>query len=224
MCGRYSQKHTPQQIAERFEIIDPEFYFEPHYNIAPSQIAPIIIAQEHRRIVACKWGLVPFWATDPSIGNRTINARAETLIHKPAFKYAIVKRRCLIPADGFYEWQKQEKGPSQPFHIRRPDRGLFAFAGLWAGWTSPEGEQLRTFTIITVEPNDKIRPVHDRMPAILKPEYEAMWLDPSIREPLQVIPLLQSYPDAEIEMYRISRAVNKPENDDPALIEPLIED
>jgi putative SOS response-associated peptidase YedK len=224
MCGRYSQQHTPQQIAERFEVIDPEYQFDAHYNIAPSQTVPIIIAQPKRRLVACKWGLVPFWAKDPSIGNRTINAKAETLIGKPAFKYAIVKRRCLVPADGFYEWQKQDKGPSKPFYITRPDRGLFAFAGLWEGWTSPEGEQLRTFTIITVEPNEKIRPIHDRMPAILKREYEAMWLDPSIREPLHIVPLLQPYPDEDIAMYRVSTSVNKPENDDPSLILPLSED
>ena len=221
MCGRYSQQHTAEEIAERFEIIDPEFSFPPRYNIAPSQIVPIIIAQEQRRLVGCKWGLVPFWAKDPSIANRTINAKSETLAQKPAFKYAVVKRRCLIPADGFYEWQKQPKGPGQPFYIRRPDHGLFAFAGLWEGWTSPEGERLRTFTIITVEPNETIRPIHDRMPAIIQPEAEAMWLDSSIQDPIHVLPLLQPYPETDLEMFRVSRAVNYPATDEPSLIEPL---
>ncbi|MEP7270464.1 MAG: SOS response-associated peptidase [Acidobacteriota bacterium] len=222
MCGRYSQQHTSEQIARRFEIMDSEYDAEARYNIAPSQIAPIIIAQMQRRLVGCKWGLVPFWAKDASIGNRMINAKAETLAEKPAFKYAISKRRCLIPADGLYEWKKQAKGPSQPFYLRRRDRGLFAFAGLWEGWTSPEGEKLRTFTIITVEPNDLVSPVHNRMAAILKPEHERLWLDPSIREPADVVPLLAPYPSDELEMFPVSRSVNSPALDQLSLIEPLV--
>lgn len=223
MCGRYSQQHTPEEIAERFEIVDPEFSLPPRYNIAPSQVVPIIVNQTRRRLVGCKWGLVPFWAKDPSIGNRMINARAESLFDKPAFKYALVKRRCLIPADGFYEWKKAAKGPGQPFYIRRRDHGLFAFAGLWEGWTSPEGEKLRTFTVITVEPNNLLRPVHDRMPAIISPQDEKMWLDPTVRIPADAISLLQPYPVDELEMYPISRAVNSPNTDDPSIIEPLPE-
>lgn len=222
MCGRYSLQHTPEQIAERFEVIESTFQVEPRYNIAPSQTLAVVGATPNgRKLAGRKWGLVPFWAADPSVGNRMINAKAETLAEKPAFKYAIAKRRCLIPADGFYEWQKRKDGPNQPFYIRRRDRGLFAFAGLWEYWVSPEGEELRSCTIITVDPNELLRPLHDRMPAILAREHEAMWLDPSIKDPAVVRPLLDSYPGDELEFYPVARSVNSPAIDAPSLIEPL---
>lgn len=221
MCGRYSQQHTPEQIAERFEVVESDYLFEPRYNIAPTQIVPVVTAQRVRRLVGFRWGLVPFWATDPAIGNRMINAKAETLDEKPAFKYALSERRCLIPADGFYEWQKRPKGPSQPLYVCRRDRELFAFAGLWERWKSPQGERLLTCTIITVEPNELIKSVHHRMAAILTREAEDLWLDTSIQDPARVLALLSPYPSDELEMYSVSRAVNTPANEDPSLIEPL---
>ncbi|HYE74962.1 MAG TPA: SOS response-associated peptidase, partial [Blastocatellia bacterium] len=177
MCGRFTLHHTEDEIIERFAIAEVETDIGPRYNIAPSQNIAAIIEHEHCTLKAFKWGLVPSWAKDPTIGHRMINARAETLAEKPSYKQALAKRRCLIPADGFYEWKKA-KGGNQPYHIRRRDGELFAFAGLWETWKDENGEKLETCTIITTEPNELMSTIHDRMPVILKPEHEELWLDP----------------------------------------------
>ena len=218
MCGRFSRHHKPDEIAERFDVELIDFDFDPRYNIAPSQISPVIAFQSERKMMAAKWGLVPFWAKDPAIGNKLINARAETLAEKPSFKNALAKRRCLIPADGFYEWQKKSKGPSQPYFVRLNGGGLFAFAGLWELWKNPEGGMLQTFTIITTEPNELIKTFHHRMAVILKPEDEGAWIDPenSVND---VLPLLKPYPAEGMEAYMVSRAINSPSTDNEALIE-----
>ena len=218
MCGRFSRHHKPDEIAERFDVELIDFDFDPRYNIAPSQISPVIAFQSERKMMAAKWGLVPFWAKDPAIGNKLINARAETLAEKPSFKNALAKRRCLIPADGFYEWQKKSKGPSQPYFVRLNGGGLFAFAGLWELWKNPEGGMLQTFTIITTEPNELIKTFHHRMAVILKPEDEGEWIDPenSVNE---VLRLLKPYPAEGMEAYMVSRAINSPSTDNEALIE-----
>ncbi|MBK7598239.1 MAG: SOS response-associated peptidase [Acidobacteria bacterium] len=218
MCGRFSRHHKPDEIAERFDVELIDFDFDPRYNIAPSQISPVIAFQSQRKMMAAKWGLVPFWAKDPAIGNKLINARAETLAEKPSFKNALAKRRCLIPADGFYEWQKKSKGPSQPYYVRLNGGGLFAFAGLWEAWKNPEGGMLQTFTIITTEPNELIKTFHHRMAVILKPEDEGAWIDPenSVND---VLPLLKPYPAEGMEAYMVSRAINSPSTDNEALIE-----
>ena len=218
MCGRFSRHHKPDEIAERFDVELIDFDFDPRYNIAPSQISPVIAFQSERKMMAAKWGLVPFWAKDPAIGNKLINARAETLAEKPSFKNALAKRRCLIPADGFYEWQKKSKGPSQPYYVRLNGGGLFAFAGLWELWKNPEGGMLQTFTIITTEPNELIKTFHHRMAVILKPEDEGAWIDPenSVNE---VLRLLKPYPAEGMEAYMVSRAINSPSTDNEALIE-----
>lgn len=224
MCGRFTQHHTPEEVAERFEIETTDYLFEPRYNIAPTQpIAAVVFQGGGRRLAAFKWGLVPFWAKDPAISSRMINAKAETLAEKPSFKHAFARRRCLIPADGFYEWQKKGKGPSRPLYIRRRDCGLFAFAGLWEEWSTPDGDHLQTCTIITVEPNELIGEVHHRMAAILRPEDEAIWLDPR-RTPPELEALLRPYPSEELEMYEVSRAVNSPAIDAPSLIRRTTED
>jgi len=222
MCGRYTQHHTAHEMAERFDVAEAAYQIAPRYNIAPTQTVPVIVQKGERQLVGLKWGLVPFWAKDPSIASSLINAKAETLAEKPSFKHALVKRRCLIPADGFYEWQKQGKKPSQPLYIRRKDGGLFAFAGLWEEWRSPDGSLLRTCTIITVEPNDLMAPIHHRMAAILKPEHEALWLDPAAREGRLLLPLLRPYPDDDLEAVPVSRAVNSPAQEGPSLIQPLL--
>jgi putative SOS response-associated peptidase YedK len=218
MCGRFSRHHKPDEIAERFDVELIDFDFDPRYNIAPSQISPVIAFQSERKMMAAKWGLVPFWAKDPAIGNKLINARAETLAEKPSFKNALAKRRCLIPADGFYEWQKKNKGPSQPYYVRLNGGGLFAFAGLWELWKNPEGGMLQTFTIITTEPNELIKTIHHRMAVILKPEDEGAWIDPenSVND---VLRLLKPYPAEGMEAYMVSRAINSPSTDNEALIE-----
>ncbi len=221
MCGRFTLHHSTEEVAQRFEVAHIEFTNNQRFNIAPSQIVAAVVQREARELVGLKWGLVPFWAKDPSIGNRMINAKAETLAEKPSFKKPFRKQRCLIPADGFYEWQKRGKGPSQPIYFRRQDRGLFAFAGLWEEWNRPGEEPLRTCTIITVEPNELVSQYHHRMAAILRPEDEALWLDPTISHTEELVQLLKPYPDDELEAYPVSRAVNAPSFDDPACIRPI---
>jgi putative SOS response-associated peptidase YedK len=220
MCGRYTLHHKPEEIEERFDVEADEELVAPRYNIAPSQIIPTIVHADSREIIGCKWGLIPFWAKDPKIGNNLINAKAETLAEKPSFKHALAKRRCLIPADGFYEWLKRGKAPSQPMHIRLRDGGLFAFAGLWEEWKSPEGEPLRTCTIITVEPNEMVAKIHNRMPAILTTDEEAAWIDPKSKV-ADLLLMLRPYPTDEMEAIPVSRAVNRPSFDDAACIAPI---
>ncbi len=219
MCGRFTLTQPAEAVAQRFGAQMILFEFGSRYNIAPSQPVAVVLQNGERRIEACRWGLVPFWAKEPDIGNRLINARAETLAEKPAFKYSLTRRRCLIPADGFYEWRK-EGNRRIPVYIRRRDGGLFAFAGLWDEWQSPDGSPLRTCTIITTEPNALVATIHNRMPAILLPEQESQWLDTSLKEPSRLLALLQPYPAEELEAYAVSTRVNNPGNDDPLCIQP----
>lgn len=221
MCGRFTLHHTENEVIARFAVAEVAATFEPRYNIAPAQHVAAVVEHDHRTLVSLKWGLVPSWAKDPTIGHRLINARAETLAEKPSYKQALAKRRCLIPADGFYEWKKRPGG-SQPYYVRRRDGELFAFAGLWEEWRDEQGRPLQTCTIITVEPNDLMAKIHDRMPAILKPEHEALWLDPKASYAPALTQLLRSYPDNELEAYPVSRAVNSPAHDEPSYIEPLV--
>ena len=220
MCGRFTRHHKPEEIAERFGVDPIEEAATARYNIAPSQIVPVIRQLDVREMIACKWGLVPFWAKDPSIGNKMINAKAETLAEKPSFKQALAKRRCLVPADGFYEWQKKGKEPSLPIYVRLRGGGLFAFAGLWEEWKPPDGPAIRSFTIITVEPNELISKFHHRMAAVLKPEEESEWLNPK-NDVADVVKLLKPYPAEEMEAFAVSRAVNSPSFDDPSCILPV---
>lgn len=198
-----------------------EEFLAPRYNIAPSQIVPVIrrlqSSDNLRELAGCKWGLIPFWAKDPKIGNKLINAKAETISEKPSFKHAFAKRRCLIPADGFFEWRKRGKEPSQPIYVRRRDDGLFAFAGLWEVWRTPEGETLETCAIITVEPNELISKIHDRMAAILNPDGEAAWIDPRSKVD-DLLRLLAPYESDDLEAIPVSRTVNSPAHDSPACI------
>lgn len=219
MCGRFTQHHTIDEIIERFEVAVVEYEAEPSYNIAPTQTVSAIVQNHEREMVALQWGLIPFWAKDAKIASQLINARAETLAEKPSFKHALAKRRCLLVADGFYEWKKQ-KGGNQPYYIRRRDGGLFAFAGLWEEWKSPEGELRQTCTIITTEPNELMSTLHHRMPVILKPKHEAEWLDPAAHYVPALTQLLQTYPDGELEAIPVSRAVNSPAQNGPLLIQP----
>jgi putative SOS response-associated peptidase YedK len=219
MCGRFTLHHAENEIIARFAVAEVAAQVGPRYNIAPSQNVAAVIEHPHRQLVTFKWGLVPSWAKDPSISSRMINARAETLAEKPSYRQALAKRRCLIPADGFYEWKKM-KGGSQPFHIRRRDGGLFAFAGLWERWEGGDGEPLETCTLITVEPNELMAKIHDRMPAILKPEHEELWLDAKASYAPALTQLLRSYPDEELEAFPVARAVNSPAYEGPSCVEP----
>ena len=220
MCGRFTLHHTTQETVERFEVEQATIEFEPRYNIAPSQPVAVVLQQEERSLEAFKWGLVPFWAKDPKIGNRMINARSETLAEKPAYKTALKRRRCLIPASGFYEWKKEGEA-RVPTYIHLNDSRIFSLAGLWEEWQAPDGETLHSCTIITTQANDFMAPIHHRMPVIFEPEQERAWLDPALQDPDELIDLLQSCPDQELATHPVSRQVNVPTFDDPACIQPL---
>jgi putative SOS response-associated peptidase YedK len=214
MCGRYTLHHSVEEIAARFNVANVAFEAEPRYNIAPTQTIAAITGDGERNLRGFGWGLVPFWAKDPQIGNRMINARAETIAEKPAYKHALARRRCLIPADGFYEWMRTG-AQRTPMYIRFRDERLFAFAGIWERWSDPAGADLYTCSIVTVEPNHIVAPIHNRMPAILAPEDEEAWLEPT-RGAGDVLPLLRPHPPDEMEAFPVSRRVNSPSFDDPA--------
>ena len=222
MCGRFSQTASPEVMAQQFELIDPPL-FNPRYNIAPSQpVVAIRIEPDTttRRLVQLRWGLIPSWAKDTKIGNQCINAKAETVAEKPAFRAAFKNRRCLVIATGFYEWQRQ--GPvKQPMWIGLRSKQPFAFAGLWEHWTPAEGDSLETCTIITTEPNDLMASIHNRMPVILAPTSYDQWLDPTFQhiEPLKA--LLRPYLSEELTAYPVSTLVNNPRHDAPQRLEPV---
>ena len=184
MCGRYTLTTDLKQVAKRFDAAADEIpSVAPRYNIAPTQNVIAVSDDGKRTIKQMRWGLIPSWAKDSAIGNRMINARAETLAEKPAFRSALKKRRCIIPADGFFEWKKLGK-LKQPFRIVLKNREPFGFAGLWEHWKSPDGEEILSCTIITTEANELLKAVHERMPVILDREAEAVWLDPKVQEPV----------------------------------------
>ncbi len=217
MCGRFTQQHTMREVAERFRAVRVEFEYSPRYNIAPSQ--SVLAIRGDRRPVDLKWGLVPKWSKDPAKGPRPINARAETLSEKPMFRSALKSRRCLIPADGFYEWRK-DPGGKQPMFIRLRGGALFGFAGLWEQWVDPEsGEVLETCTVVTTKPNELMAGIHDRMPVILSPEAEDQWLDSGGSEDA-LKSLLVPYPAEKMEAYAVGRYVNSPAHDGPKCLEP----
>lgn len=222
MCGRFTLITPAEALAEQFQLFEiPSL--APRYNIAPTQ--PVAVVRQvpgdgQRELVLLRWGLVPFWAKDPGIGARMINARSETVADKPAFRAAFRRRRCLVPADGFYEWQRLERG-KQPFYVRLRDEKPFALAGLWEHWEGPDETTVNSCTLLTTEPNDLIRPVHSRMPVILAPKDYDLWLDPGVQKAELLRPLLRPYPSEGMLAYPVSTWVNKPKNDSPRCIEPL---
>jgi putative SOS response-associated peptidase YedK len=219
MCGRFSRKATLQAIIDEFEIEDVTGTIEPSYNVAPGQDVAVILKDENRKLGLLKWGLIPSWAKDPAIGNRMINARAESVAEKPSFKHPIRRKRCLIVADGFYEWRKEGK-QKIPMYIFLKDQKPFVFAGLWDTWTAPDGKKVATCTIITTEPNTFMKRIHNRMPVILPTHHIDTWLDRSIDNEQEVLPLLKPYPEKEMDAYEVSRFVNSPKNNSPECIEP----
>lgn len=223
MCGRFTLTELePDVLTEVFDLSGALPRLEPRYNIAPSQPIATVIRDRTRgenRMGFMRWGLIPSWAKDPRIGSKMINARGETVHEKPSFRAAFKRRRCLIIADGFYEWQKQGDS-KQPVYITLQQDKPFAFAGLWEQWTDREsGGELTTCTIITTGPNDLVRPIHDRMPVILGREDYARWLRTDERDAEALLPLLRPYPAAQMTAWPVSRRVNSPANDDAALIE-----
>jgi len=219
VCGRYTLKAPREAIAEAFDLADvPQLL--PRYNIAPTQAVPVVRldqASGERGLSLLQWGLIPSWADDPAIGNRLINARAETVAEKPAFRTAFKKRRCLVVADGFYEW-KRENGRT-PYYFRLKDDSPFAFAGLWERWDKGE-DPVESCTLLTCEANGVVAPVHDRMPVILKPEDYARWLDPEEQRRTEaLVRLLAPLPDDWLSAQPVGKLVNNPRNEDPQCIE-----
>jgi putative SOS response-associated peptidase YedK len=220
MCGRYTLRTPMQTLVEEFGIVGTLPEIQPRYNVAPTQeVAAVLTEDDERHLEMLRWGLIPSWADDPAIGNRMINARAETVSEKPSFRKAFKERRCLIPADGFYEWQKTGSG-KQPYYIRMEDGSPFAFAGLWEIW-GRSGEEIRSCTILTTDANELVGEVHPRMPVILPPEDYGLWLDPDIQEAEPLLDLLRPYPDEAMEAYQVSRLVNSPSNDDERCVESM---
>ena len=219
MCGRYTLKTPINVLVEHFGIEEYPSSLVPSYNIAPTQeVAAVVEEDEKRKLEAFRWGLIPSWAKDPAIGNKMINSRAETVSEKPSFRSAFKKRRCLIVADGFYEWQKTDDG-KQPYHFKMKDSSPFAFAGLWETWDK-EGEEIRSCSIITTDANDLMSEIHHRMPVILPPENYEAWLDPGLEEKETLMDLLRPYPSDRMDAYPVSRRVNRPSNNEPGVVEP----
>jgi putative SOS response-associated peptidase YedK len=222
MCGRFTLTVDPDQLQELFPWATIPRTITPRYNIAPTQPVAVIPNTGDFRMDFYLWGLIPSWAKDPAIGNRLINARAETLSEKPSFRTALKRRRCLIPADGFFEWKSSTTGKSkQPMYIRFASGKAFAFAGLWEIWNAPDGSEIRSCTIITTSPNSLIVPIHNRMPVILPESAYSLWLDPRELASANLDRFLQPYPIESMVAYPVSRAVNKPDSDTPELIKLL---
>ncbi len=223
MCGRFTLTVESSQLQDTFPWLNiAEGSISPRYNIAPNQPVAVVPNDGHHRLDFFLWGLIPSWAQDPKIGNRLINARAETLAEKPAFRSAFRRRRCLILADGFYEWRKEADGKSKtPMYICLKSKAPFAFAGLWEAWHSPDGSQILSCTIITTSPNELLKTIHNRMPVILPSQTYSKWLTPGEVSPSELQSLLRPYPPEEMIAYPVSRAVNNPDIDAPELIQPL---
>jgi len=227
MCGRFLLTAPPEVLQELLGLLDdwPAYFaaakLRPRFNVAPGQQ---VLALRHDDEVAgsaaalLKWGLVPSWAKDAKISSRMINARSETAAEKPAFRAAFKRRRCLVPADGFYEWKRAGK-QKQPYCIRMRDDRPFAFAGLWERWEHPDGAPLETCTILTCEPNEMMAGIHDRMPVILPAAAYQQWLDPGEQEAPRLKSLLRPCPTEEMRAFQVSTRVNSPANDDPACLE-----
>jgi putative SOS response-associated peptidase YedK len=222
MCGRFTLFDSSASLAEGFGLGEAPS-FSPRYNIAPSQeVAAVRIPPEGsvRELALLRWGLIPSWAKDPTIGNRMINARSETAAEKPSFRAAIRRRRCLVPANGFYEW-KRTNGRKQPYFIGMRDRKIFGFGGIWESWEGGGGKAVLSCALLTTGPNDLLRPIHDRMPVIIAPRDFDLWLSPEGLDPKAIAPLFRPYPPEEMTAYPVRTAVNNPKTDTPDLIEPL---
>jgi putative SOS response-associated peptidase YedK len=219
MCGRYSFAPDLEIVNEHYNITVKDGDISPNYNCAPSQSLPVITNDNPGEIKFFRWGLIPFWAKDKTIGNKLINARGETIAEKASFKNAFRHRRCLVPADAFYEWKKSNTDKKKiPFRIYLPDQPVFSMAGIWESWKNPQGEVLNTFSIITTKPNVLMAEIHDRMPVILPISAEQMWLQST--DERELTGLLKPFPSKAMSAYRISDLVNSPRNNSAKIIAP----
>ncbi len=219
MCGRYTMTTAADVLRGLFALEEIPSDPSPRWNVAPTQAAPVVPNLAPRALREFRWGLVPSWAKDPSIGNRMINARAETVAEKPSFRTALRKRRCVVPATGFYEWRREGTGKT-PFLFRARDGSTLALAGLWETWRSPDGEVRDTFTIVTTTPNPLLAAFHDRMPVVLDGEGVEAWLDVAPAEPASLLPLLRPCPAVRMEAVPVATRVNNPRHDDAACAAP----
>lgn len=219
MCGRYTT-NLPPEVFEALEITNKEFELHASYNVAPGQSMPVVVAHSPKQFETMKWGLIPFWAKDPKIAYSTINARCEDISSKPAFRAPLKNRRCLIPASGFYEWEKLDAKHKQPYYFRLKSREWFCFAGLYDVWKDASGYEVKSYTIITTAANSVVERVHGRMPVILKASDYDTWADNSSYSP-ELLELLKPYPAHDMVAYPISAAVNSPRNNRPDLIAEL---
>lgn len=216
MCGRYG--FIPgKNFYKRFKIDKATGKLKPSYNVAPGRTMPVVIRQSPNQLIEMKWGLVPHWAEDPKIGYHMINARAETLSSKPAFRSLLSSKRCLVPASGFYEWDHKGKAKI-PYYIKLKNDDMFSFAGLYDIWKDAEGKMLMSYTIITTDSNTVVGKIHDRMPVIIPIEDEDEWLESRDEK---IHKLLKPYPAGEMEAYRVSISVNNPKNDNKSLIDKI---
>lgn len=219
MCGRYALVPVGDgSFQRRFSLEERADDPAPRFNVAPTQTLPVIVRNSPNRVAMMRWGLIPSWAKDASIGSKMINARAETVAEKPAFRGPLRSRRCLVPASGFFEWKREGDG-KMPHFIHLPDEPLFGFAGLYDIWRDPDGQTVQSYTILTTAPNALMSSIHNRMPVILRREDEDEWLDPANTEPEQLLPLLRPYPAEEMAAYPVSRLVNSPQHDTPLVLE-----
>jgi putative SOS response-associated peptidase YedK len=209
MCGRFSFSASDRIIEDLFGISLDNSVHKPRYNCAPSQMLAVITSENPGNLSYLKWGLVPFWAKEASIGNKLINAKAETITEKPSFRQSFANKRCLVPADGFYEWKQNKE--KIPYRMTMKDDSLFAMAGLWSRWKDAEGRNLDTFTIITTAANELMQPIHHRMPVILDMKDYQTWLGEGVPE--QLLPLLRPFPEHKMKAFPVSKLVNSPVND-----------
>jgi len=220
MCGRFALHHGAEELRARFAVEQLVADLAPRYNIAPTQPVAVVLQRDLRILDSFRWGLIPFWARDPKIGSRMINARSESVATKPAYRNALRSRRCLIPASGFYEW-KRIGDRKIPTYVHRADGHPFAMAGLWETWNGPADRILHTCAILTTRASDFMADIHDRMPVILTPDQERPWLDPALEDPAELVSLLQPYQAEDLAAYPVSRKVNASAHDAPDCIEPV---
>ncbi len=222
MCGRYTLHTKAGYLKKRYNLATLPKDISANFNVAPGQTMPIVHADDDGkpRLEMMKWGLIPFWAKDPKIGYRLINARDDTIFDKPMWRNVIRKKRCLVPADGFYEWKKPKssKEHKTPFFIHPKQVDLFSFAGVWETWKDAEDHEIKTYSIITTEPNKEMSKIHNRMPVILRKEDESSWLEPSHKEREDIETFLRPLEDGGLETYRVSEDVNSPRNNYERLI------
>lgn len=220
MCGRYTLEGRVEQISARLGI--RPFALTPRYNIAPGQLAAVITQSPESEIQMLRWGLIPAWAKEANVGFRMINARAESLREKPSFKPLLSRHRCAVLADGWYEWKRSARS-KRPHHFRLRSRGTFAFAGLWTTWSAPDGSPMRTFTVITTAANPVAAPIHDRMPALLRPNELFEWLDPKSQSPEDGLTILRPYAGSDLEVMEVSSRVNNARHEGPECLDPAAE-